>query len=64
MFFSLHLTCGKGLVFFLISFFIVEWLGTRDQGFFFNMLKGMGWVYLFFYKFIRRGGKVGLIDLI
>jgi len=33
VFFCLHLTCGKGLVFFLKFSFIVEWLGTRGHGF-------------------------------
>jgi hypothetical protein len=30
-------------------FFIVEWLGTGGQGFFFNMLKGDGREFFFFF---------------
>jgi len=46
-FFLLHLTCarrrGRGLVFFVIFFFIIEWLRKGDKVFFFkNMLKGDG----------------------
>ncbi len=41
-------------------FFIVEWLGTGGQGFFFNMLKGDGreFFFFFFFNFLKgiKGG--------
>ncbi len=40
---------GKGMIFLLFIFFIVEWLGTGGQGFFFiNMLKGDGREFIFY----------------
>jgi hypothetical protein len=51
---------------FLFIFFIVEWLGTGGQGFFFNMLKGDGREFFFsmlekdervvFFLKVHRGG--------
>ncbi len=46
-FFLLHLTCarrrGRGLIFFVEFFFVLEWLGRGVKVFFsFDMLKGDG----------------------
>jgi hypothetical protein len=35
--------------FFKFCFFIVKWLGVGVKGFFFNMLKGMGGSFFFFF---------------